>query len=87
MKEPELYYAQWLDSNATSGWTELKDFNEPCATIKTIGWLIFESDESITIAGSIAIPEENIPAQANCFVTIPRVALKQFYKIQIHAIK
>lgn len=87
MKEPRLHYAEWIDSAASGRWTRLDDFKEGAAYIKTIGWLCFEDDECITLAGSYGPETEHVSGQVNCFVTIPKVSLKEFYPIKISKTK
>lgn len=48
-KEKELVIVEWRDIIATSGWEQ----EITCPTIFTLGWLISQDDNTITIANTV----------------------------------
>lgn len=87
MKDPRLYYAEWVDSGASGRWAALDGFKEGVAYIKTIGWLVDESEDHITLAGSYSGESDHMGAQVNCFISIPKVSIKESYPIKISKTK
>ena len=48
-KEKELVIVEWRDIIATSGWEQ----EITCPTIFTLGWLVSQDDNTITIANTV----------------------------------
>ena len=69
---------EWVDSVEVTGWRLLDDI-PPCTTfpVRTMGWLIEESDEAITVAGSLGVD------QACGMMRIPVVAIKRIINLDL----
>lgn len=53
MKMPPLLYLEWLDHCSGSyGWREPEDYDAETVLCKTVGWVMAETDEAITLAQS-----------------------------------
>jgi len=67
----KLIYVEWMDSCSRRGvWHDLTTFDGALITCRTIGWLVKETDESVTVAGHYD--------GESCFsggMTIPKVAI------------
>ncbi len=68
----ELYsrpvYVEWIDSATTHGWREpVSDHDLECWTL---GFLVAESDESVTIAASVSATQHVCDQ-----ITIPRASI------------
>ena len=73
-------YAKWVDSSGRSGWQQIDTAHaEHSLECESLGFLIKESDDRITISAHL------FPAINNCndTITIPRVALVEFYEIEL----
>lgn len=74
----KLIYVQWLDScMGVNGWSTVESHVKArAAYFASIGWLIAETEDSITLASHIS--EDNHPtAEYQCcgVMTIPKVAI------------
>lgn len=72
-----VVYVRWVDSTSRSGWQRLEGFREDALLCATIGFLVREDDETISIAHSLAFHdgEGQIPDGANNIITIPKCAI------------
>lgn len=71
-RKQELRKVIWLDSNTKMGWHFPDETNYEPITITSVGWVISETDEYITLAGSVCFGDEYQAADA---MTIPKVCI------------
>lgn len=72
--EQALLLIEWLDSSQAEGWLfidEDEHVNDPLNCI-SVGWLIQESDEALSITSSLAEMVDGDPLQVNGILTIPK---------------
>jgi hypothetical protein len=72
-----LIAVQWLDSHYRPGWTT-ESAAESAVTCYSVGWLIRDGKESLTLAASIT--DESCPQRCG-EMTIPRVAVIRIDKL------
>lgn len=48
-----LWEITWKDHSADSGWVEPEDLEEPSIVVRTIGWLIKETEERYFLVTSL----------------------------------
>jgi hypothetical protein len=72
----KIEIVEWIDSfGCTSTWSEIK----PISTIlicQTVGFVISENEDVISIANSVAEETDNTVEQANGIMTIPKACIK-----------
>lgn len=66
-------YVEWIDSETDDGWGKIKDVSDNLTLCRTIGYLIKDSSDFVTIAHSW--DEEN--DHVNGTIQIPKVAIKK----------
>jgi hypothetical protein len=75
MEQPSLVYIEWVDSAAMHGWRSLDYIKEEAtvAVIQSVGWIIRESEESITIVAHMhkELPQNGVTRYASDPTTIP----------------
>ena len=78
---PRPVWVEWVDSATGGGWLR---FPAEHGTIHCIslGFLIRESRDSITIAASLGFNDRDVADQACDAITIPRVAVRVFQDIE-----
>ena len=82
-KQHEFALITWIDSQvASSGWKFTSDLDDvKCLNIKSSGFIVFETDEQITLAPHFG-EEEDGDHQISGAMIIPKVAItkrKDFY--------
>lgn len=71
----KLYYIEWIDSTTHSGWRNIDSIGNEELTCKSIGWIVNENDESITLSSSVdSLIDEKIQHCVDA-MTIPRIAI------------
>lgn len=66
---------KWLDSyGCTNSWRKIENITEKLIC-ETVGYVISETDELISLANSIAYETEETVEQANGIMTIPKVSI------------
>ena len=71
MRKPkQALLVVWEDSNVTRGWHDQDDTTYHPSTVMTIGWLIHENRNCITVASSAIFQKGN--QQVTDPMTIPR---------------
>lgn len=80
MKEKKLKYKiefiEWVDSfGCSSGWAPVEAI-DTCLVCQTVGFVVSENKEVISIANSIAYETEHTTEQSNGVMTIPKVSIK-----------
>lgn len=72
----KLVQIKWVDSHSPSAniWIDECDIDHSPLNIKTVGWVINKSKQSITVANQIAGENSN---QVSGVITIPRCCIKK----------
>lgn len=66
---------KWLDSyGCTNSWRKIENITEKLFC-ETVGFVVSETDELISLANSIAFETEETVEQANGVMTIPKVSI------------
>lgn len=72
----EMIYIEWLDSMlGSSGWQDLSDFSTDIPTMKSVGFLIYETDSLVALAGSISYETPHSCYQGTGIITIPKCSI------------
>ena len=74
----KLVYVEWLDALAQGEWHEAKREDLRC---KTIGFIVYEDDEQIELAGTIT------DGMCNNSITIPKKMLTKRKEIKLETTK
>lgn len=85
MEKPPFKFVEveWLDANSGSGWEELKDIPQP-ARVLTRGWLISETLDGITVAGTWSPSEGcNRHEEFNQTISIPNGMLVELRDLEL----
>jgi hypothetical protein len=77
----KIILVEWEDIVAHSGWTAKDGFNTPPALIHTIGLLVQDVPEFITVSSTWGPPDT--PTEYNQHITIPRGAITKIYNIKL----
>lgn len=72
----KVIYFEWIDAVAGAGWDELKS-KHSCDHCSTIGFLVEENDNEITVAATIS------DKQCNARMTVPKAWIKKRKTIKI----
>ena len=78
MTDTDLRKIIWLDSNTHSGWHDPTDQRYGPIKVTSVGWLIHETDEAVTLAGSVVFGDDY---QAADTMTIPKVCIMSDKKL------
>ena len=81
MTKPKLVYVQWVDSCCGSGWQTLERIRAACTKCITVGFLVHEDDECISVATTLGY-HEGEPNQTADAITIPRVAIVAWWDLE-----
>lgn len=66
-------YVEWVDSHGcTPSWVGLEGYAATLPVMKSIGWVVYENDDLISICGNIGEETENTLSQGNGIMTIPK---------------
>jgi hypothetical protein len=78
---PTVYWCEWIDSCTTRGWQHPSEMDNDDDGLRcwTIGFLVEETDVSITLAESYSAH-----GAFNCPLTIPRVAIIKLQECAFH---
>jgi|SRR6478735_1256910 len=81
-----LVQVQWADSQSVGPWHHENDLNDEyeLPLVYTNGYLIQETDDYVTIAGSV-IFYENVSNQICGLMTIPRGCIRDIRKLRLGA--
>lgn len=75
---PKIELIEWLDSQgALSGWHDLKDFEPSIPVMKSIGFVVFENDQLVSLCGNIGEETPSTLYQGNGIMTIPKVCIQK----------
>ncbi len=75
-KKNKILKIQWIDSKYGGGWEFLDEITCKSAEVETIGYILEENSESITLAHSIS------DKQCCGKITIPKVCIKKSCEIE-----
>lgn len=67
MKKLDLVLIEWADAESQDAWTEMDDVRNVPKKVYSVGWLLLEDDDAVTLIGSKSSDDM-------CFasVTIPK---------------
>ena len=68
-------WVRWVDSSSRAGWQDMDGSYIPLMTVETIGWLVQEDKESITLALSRVFDGSSSAPYAH-LINIPLCAIK-----------
>ncbi len=68
----KIIHLEWVDSTSMQGW--VNDYKTPNVNCVSVGLLVSENKESITIASNKSLGFENAYGQ---YMTIPKCAIKK----------
>ena len=71
----ELVYVEWIDSDASSTWQWKSTWVHHITQAKTIGWLIDEDEDNLSLTSTIAPNPRDGDVQIMGYVAIPKVAI------------
>jgi hypothetical protein len=69
----KMALVEWVDSKRGDGWVRLGDLDHAISECESLGWVISESKDSITISAHVA----GNPDQCCGEITIPRKAISK----------
>ena len=73
MKLGTIYLVTWIDSIGSSGWRTIDEIPLESEICTSIGWLIRETKETITLVGSKSLQTNSF----NGVLTIPKIAIRK----------
>lgn len=74
----EIRLIRWHDSyGVSSGWEDLAEFHPNELMIESVGFVLYEDDKIISLAGNYAEKTDRTPEQANGIITIPKCCVKE----------
>lgn len=72
-----LVYLEWLDSASSQGWSSIEDYKPDGIFCKSVGWIIRETEDLITIASNIGAPTLDKSVDQACgWMTIPKAVIR-----------
>lgn len=75
---------RWLDSyGVQSGWQPTEDYRANKLEITSLGKVVYEDDNVISIAGNFAEETENTEEQANGIMTIPKACITSISSVTL----
>jgi hypothetical protein len=70
----DLVYVEWVDSRQAHGWHGVDEIVKGTMDVKSVGWKIFESEDSINISAHYGPP----PQEQFCGdMMIPKCSIKR----------
>ena len=80
MLEPEIVMIVWSDAvEAASGWTPIEDIDLHLPPMRTVGWLIGQSDVAYAIAQDVDLAESNV----HTYSLIPKRVVQSIHRLTI----
>ena len=61
----------WRDSSEASGWQRISELEPDCLEMESVGWLLDEKPDQITLAGHVGYDADGKAEQACSVMTIP----------------
>lgn len=82
--ELKIELIEWLDSQGVlSGWQDLKEFEPTMPTMKSIGFVVFENDQMVSLCGNVGDETPSTLFQGNGIMTIPKVCIQKRVTVTI----
>ena len=82
MKEVKLI--EWYDSyGVSSGWEDITLFKPNDLVIKSIGFVLYEDENIISLTGNYSQETDRTAEQANGIITIPKCSVKQITSVSL----
>lgn len=75
VRRPKILLVRWIDSHTTHGWHHKEEYDARPAKCESIGYLLSETKDSLTLAQSRSRESGGIPWAD--FITIPKVSIKK----------
>lgn len=75
-------HVKWVDSAGSSGWRSFDELHSNLMKCETIGWLVLEDKEKITIALN-GVFDGTSERPFGEFITIPKVAILKRHGIKV----
>jgi len=72
LKKLKLIYIEWFDAETQDDWTDISKLDFNLKKVKSVGWLINENDNSLTI-----LPSHSEDDQCMGALTIPKGWIKK----------
>lgn len=72
-----LVWIDWLDSASVDAWARPEEIPNRSIKVRTVGWVIHEDDDAITVGASIA--ESSLSGS----ITIPQFSIETIWDIEI----
>lgn len=69
----------WRDATSVDEWTDIKDIEPECHEIETVGILLYENKELITIA----LNHDPKGEAYSCYITIPKAWIKDIKELRV----
>ena len=79
----KLYYVEWLDSATNHGWAFPEDSDLSLSPIKSVGWVISDTVDSLVLAACIS-DEEGYKPSNNRRISIPKLVITKLIEILEH---
>lgn len=76
--EKKIVIIDWVDSVRASDWTYIEDVDEKIMNCVSVGFLLKETDDSVTIAQNYGLK----PEQVCNLMTIPKCSIRSFKEIK-----
>jgi hypothetical protein len=77
MSKYKIVSVSWIDSQiAELTWCHFDEIQQEVAIVETVGFLILETKEILTIAGSVSEKEDSVTKVATV-INIPKCCVKQ----------
>lgn len=71
-----LLLVQWEDSSQPSSWVWLKSTDTyAVTTVRSVGWVVRETDDVLVLAPSLSRPDEDGDVQALGVIRVPKRAI------------
>ena len=77
MSKYKTVVISWVDSQiATLTWCNVDEIPQKIATVNTVGYLILETKDILTVAGSVSYKEDAVTV-ASSVINIPKCCIKK----------
>jgi len=78
MEKTTVVLVKWLDSyGVQTGWQDISDYKANRLEVTSVGKIIYEDEDVISLAHNFADETENTLMQANGIMTIPKACIVQ----------
>jgi hypothetical protein len=70
---PRLVHVEWVDPRSVDAWTTIAELQAEPVPCETVGYVVRETDDALTIAGTVFADMES----ACCMIVIPRSCVRK----------